>query len=207
MFRLTDTLSSWALNLILNIIDQSGYLGIFVLSALESAAIPIPSEIVVPFAGFLAQEGRFIFWVLVTLVSLANLTGSVGIYWIARVWGRPILDRFGKYVLIRKHDLDKADGLFLKHGAKFIFIGRLLPVVRTFISIPAGVAKMNFFKFSFYTFFGSLPWNLALALVGFKAGENWNILSSYFHKFNFVIIGAAVAGIVLYVIHHFKKHE
>ena len=207
MFRLTEGLSAWVLNLILNIIDQSGYFGIFVLSVLESAAIPIPSEIVVPFAGFLASEGRFIFWVLVTIVSLANLTGSIGIYWIARLWGRPVLERFGKYILVRKHDLDKADELFNKHGTKFIFIGRILPVVRTFISIPAGVAKMNFLKFSFYTFFGSLPWNLVLALAGFKAGENWNVLSPYFHKFNFVIVGVIVIGVIWYLYYHFKEYE
>ena len=201
MFQIIETVSTWALNFI----DQSGYFGIFILSALESAAIPIPSEIVVPFSGFLAREGRFVFWLLVVLISLANLVGSVGIYWISRLLGRPALERFGKYVLVSKHDLDEAEILFQKHGPKFVFIGRILPVVRTFISIPAGVAKMNFWKFSFYTYFGSLPWNFALALVGFKAGENWSVLSSYFRKFDFVIIGVIIIGIGWYIYRHIKN--
>lgn len=207
MFNLIDSVSSWIFVLILKTIDQSGYFGIFILSVLESAAIPIPSEIVVPFAGFLAQQGKFILWILVVLVSLANLAGSVGVYWIARIWGRPVLEKFGRYILITNYDLDKAEILFQNHGPKFVFIGRLLPVIRTFISIPAGVARMNFFKFSFFTFFGSLPWNLVLALVGFKAGENWDILSDYFHRFNFVIVGIIAVGVIWYIKHHVEYHR
>ena len=203
MFEIIENVSRWALN----VIDQSGYFGIFILSVLESAAIPIPSEVVVPFSGFLAQQRRFILWVLVVLVSVANLVGSLGIYWISRVWGRPVLEKFGKYVLITRPDLDKAEILFQNHGPKFVFIGRILPVIRTFISIPAGVAKMNFLKFSFYTFFGSLPWNFVLALVGFKAGENWDILLPYFHKFDFVIIGVIVFGTVWYIYSHFRHKD
>ncbi|MBI4117157.1 MAG: DedA family protein [Parcubacteria group bacterium] len=194
-------ISAWALR----VIDETGYAGVFVLSVLESAGIPVPSEIVVPFAGFLAQQGRFALWAVIILVSLANLMGGVGIYWLARILGRPALERFGKYVLISKHDLNEAESLFQRHGSKFVFIGRVLPVIRTFISIPAGVARMNFWKFSFYTYFGSLPWNFALALAGFKAGENWDILSPYFRKFDFVIIGLVSAAAVWYVYRHLRK--
>lgn len=201
MFELIEIISSWALR----IIDETGYTGIFILSVLESAAVPIPSEVVVPFSGFLAAQGRFILWLVIILVSLANLVGSIGIYWLARTLGRSALEKFGKYIFISRHELDKADVLFQKHGSKFVFVGRLLPVVRTFISVPAGVAKMNFWKFSFYTFFGSLPWNFALALVGFKAGEKWDFISPYFHKFDFVIIGLVLAMIIWYIYRHFKK--
>lgn len=200
MFEIIEAISGWALQ----IIDQSGYFGIFILSALESAAVPIPSEIVVPFSGFLAQQGRFVFWILVILISLANLAGGVLIYWISRLLGRPVLERLGKYVLISRHDLSEAETLFRKHGPKFVFIGRLLPVIRTFVSIPAGLAKMNFLKFSFYTYFGSLPWNFALALIGFKAGENWNIILPYFRRFDFVIIGGVIVLIFWYIYRHIK---
>jgi len=127
------------------------------------------------------------------------------VYWLARLLGRPVLENFGKYIFISKHELDKADILFKKYGSNFVFIGRLLPVVRTFISVPAGVAKMNFWKFSFYTFFGSLPWNLALALVGFKAGEKWDLLLPYFRRFDFVIIGLVLAVIIWYIYRHLKR--
>ena len=203
MFEIIEAVSKWALS----VIDQSGYFGIFVLSVLESAAVPIPSEIVVPFSGFLAAQGRFAFWVLVTLVSLANLVGGIGIYWISRLLGRTLLERFGKYILISRHELDEAERLFQKHGFKFVFIGRLLPVIRTFISIPAGIAKMNFLKFSFYTYFGSLPWNFALALVGFKAGENWDVLLPYFRKFDFVIIGIGIVLAGWYIYRHIKNRH
>jgi len=201
MFEVIEVISRLAFA----VIDQSGYLGIFILSALESAAIPIPSEIVVPFSGFLAAEGRFVFWGVVILASVANLAGGIGLYWLSRILGYPFLEKFGRYILISRHDLDKAEILFRRHGSKFIFAGRLLPVIRTFVSIPAGVAKMNFFKFSFYTFFGSLPWNFALALVGFKAGENWDILLPYFRQFDFVIMGLIFAAAVWYLYRHLRK--
>ena len=201
MFEIIEWVGLWALK----IIDQSGYFGVFILSALESAAVPIPSEVVVPFAGFLANQGRFVFWFLVLMVSLANLAGGAGLYWISRLLGRSVLERFGKYILISSHDLDEAERLFLKYGFRFVFIGRILPVVRTFISIPAGIAKMDFWKFSFYTFFGSLPWNFALALAGFKAGENWDFLLPYFRQFDFVIIGAVITFVAWYIYRHLKR--
>lgn len=201
IFRVIEIISAWALK----VIDQTGYLGIFLLSMVESAGIPIPSEIVVPFSGFLAQQGRFNFWLLVLVVSLANLIGSVVIYWISRSGGRWLLEKFGKYFLISQHELNHVDQLFFRHGVKFVFWGRLLPVIRTFVSIPAGVAKMSFWKFSFYTLLGSLPWNFALALIGFKAGENWDMLHSFFRKFDFVIIGIIIVAIAWYIYRHIKK--
>ena len=172
---------------------------------LESAAIPIPSEIVLPFSGFLAIQGKFNFWIVVLVATFANLIGSIILYWISYFGGRRLIESYGKYILVSAHEIRHADELFAKHGSLVIFIGRILPVIRTFISIPAGVAKMNFGKFMGYTFLGSLPWNFALALIGFKAGENWDILSPYFHKFDFVIIGVLMGGIVWYILRHFRK--
>jgi len=203
MFEIISIISSWALKFI----DQTGYLGVFLLSALESAAIPIPSEVVVPFSGFLAAQGRFNFWIVVLVATFANLIGSIILYWISYFGGRRLIESYGKYILVSAHEIRHADELFAKHGSLVIFIGRILPVIRTFISIPAGVAKMNFGKFMGYTFLGSLPWNFALALIGFKAGENWDILSPYFHKFDFAIMAVGLVFIIWYILRHFKhKH-
>jgi|SRR6185369_8438773 len=165
---LTEFLS----NLALSIIHSLGYSGVFILSALESAAIPIPSEIVLPFSGFLVISGQFNFWAVVLIATFANYVGSTVLYWIGRSGGRWILERYGKYVLIQKHDIEVGDAWFHRHGSKAVFFGRLLPVIRTFISLPAGVNRMNFKKFSLYTVAGALPWNAALVYVGIKTGEH-----------------------------------
>lgn len=202
MTVIISQISSWALG----VIDKAGYAGVFVLSALESAAIPIPSEIVVPFSGFLASSGRFGLFAVILVATLANLIGSIILFLIGRSGGRWILERYGKYVFIHQKDLDLGDRWFLKYGVRAVFFGRMLPVVRTFISLPAGVAGMNFKKFIFYTFFGALPWNFVLAYVGFKMGENWEILHPYFQKLNYAIAGLIVVGILWYIFKH-KKHR
>ena len=191
----------------MSIITQSGYFGIFILSALESAAIPIPSEVIIPFSGFLAEQGRFSFWLVVAVATIANTVGSIFLYLISLKGGRWILEKYGKYILISSHELDFADDIFSKYGSKIVFIGRILPIARTFISIPAGVTRMNFSKFVSYTVLGSLPWNFILALIGFKAGENWDILSPYFRKFDFVIIGGVAIGIIWYIYSHLKRRS
>lgn len=187
-------------------IDKTGYIGVFILSALESAAIPIPSEIVVPFSGFLASSGRFSLLAVVLIATAANLAGSIILFLIGRSGGRWILERYGKYVFIHQKDLDLGDRWFVKHGARAVFFGRMLPVVRTFISLPAGVAGMNFKKFTAYTFLGALPWNFALAYVGFKMGENWEVLHPYFRQTNYIIAGVIVLGILWFLLKHTKKH-
>lgn len=200
MSTLISQISGWALG----VIDKTGYAGVFILSMLESAAIPIPSEIVVPFSGFLASSGRFGLLAVVLVATAANLTGSVILFLIGRSGGRWILERYGKYVFIHQKDLDLGDRWFLKHGVKAVFFGRMLPVVRTFISLPAGVAKMNFKKFAAYTFLGALPWNFALAYIGFKMGENWEVLHPYFQKLNYAIAGLIGVGILWYIFKHQK---
>ncbi len=185
---LTDFLS----NLALSSIHALGYFGVFILSMIESAGIPIPSEIVLPFSGFLVVSGQFQFWSVVLIATAANYLGSAILYWIGYSGGRWIIVRYGKYVLIREHDIEIGESWFKRHGVKAVFFGRLLPVVRTFISLPAGVARMDFKKFSVYTLLGALPWNLALVYVGIKTGEHWNSLHKYFHIIDIVIIVAAV---------------
>jgi membrane protein DedA with SNARE-associated domain len=201
MFELIEIISKWALS----IIDQNGYFGIFILSVLESAAIPIPSEVVVPFSGFLAEQGRFNLLLVGLVATAANLAGGAALYFVSLKGGRRFLEKYGKYVLISNNEIVRADQIFADYGSKIIFFGRLFPVIRTYISIPAGISRMSFLKFSLYTFVGSLPWNFALALVGFKAGENWDVLSVYFHRFDFVIIGLVLFVIVWYIFRHLKK--
>lgn len=201
MFELISYISEWALA----VIKDTGYTGIFVLSALESAAIPIPSEVVVPFSGFLAASERFSLWGVVWVATLANLAGSVVLFLIGRSGGRWVVEKYGKYLLIHKKDLERADAWFEQHGIKAVFFSRMLPVVRTFISLPAGIAKMNIWKFSLFTFLGALPWNFVLAFIGYKTGENWNLLHNYFRKANVFVVVLILAVVVWYIIKHTKE--
>lgn len=203
MFEIISYISEWALS----VIKETGYAGIFVLSALESAAIPIPSEVVVPFSGFLAVSEKFSFWGVVWVATLANLAGSIILFFVGSSGGRWIVEKYGKYVFIHRKDLDRADAWFEKHGIKAVFFSRMLPVVRTFISLPAGIAKMNIWKFSLFTFLGALPWNFVLTLVGYKAGENWNLLHAYFRKANIFIVILIIAAVVWYAIKHIKVNQ
>lgn len=201
MVEIISYISGWALE----VIDKTGYAGIFLLSALESAAVPIPSEVVVPFSGFLAASGKFSILGVVAVATLANLAGSIVLFLIGKSGGRWILEHYGKYVLIHKKDLNTADKWFLKHGAATVFWGRMLPVVRTFISLPAGIANMGLTRFSLFTLLGALPWNFALALVGLKAGENWDLLHGYFRKADIFIVILVIVGAVWYITRHLKK--
>lgn len=203
MVEIVSYISEWALG----VIDKTGYAGIFLLSALESCAIPIPSEVVVPFSGFLAVSGRFSVWMVILIATIANLAGSVILFWIGKSGGRWFLERYGKYVLIHKHDMERGDEWFAKYGTKAIFWGRMLPVVRTFVSLAAGVGRMNFLKFLVVTFLGSLPWNGALAVIGYKAGENWNILHDYFRKADIFIGIVIVIFVAIYLWKHVQKRR
>ncbi len=203
MFEILSRVSNWAFEFI----NTTGYVGIFILSALESAAIPIPSEVVVPFSGFLAAGGKFSLLGVVLVATAANLAGSVILFLIGRSGGRWILENYGKYVLIHRRDLDIADRWFAKHGTATVFWGRMLPVVRTFISLPAGIGGMSLARFSLFTFLGALPWNFVLAFIGLKAEENWNMLHDYFRKADIFIVILVVAFVVWYVWRHKKMRH
>ncbi|MDP2947681.1 MAG: DedA family protein [Nanoarchaeota archaeon] len=193
------TILAWLANLAITVISSSGYLGITGLMTLESACIPIPSEVIMPFAGYLVTIGEFsLFWVII-FGAIGNLIGSIIAYAIGFYGGRPFIEKYGKYILIRKEELDRADIFFKKHGSLSVFFSRLLPIVRTFISLPAGIAKMPFWKFSFYTFFGSLFWSGILAYIGVFLGGNWRSLEVYFKKFDWAIGVLLIVGIVYFI--------
>ncbi len=201
MVELISYVSEWALE----IINSTGYVGVFILSALESAAIPIPSEVIIPFSGFLVAGGKFSILGVVIVSTLANLFGSIILFLIGRSGGRWILENYGRYVFIHKKDLDVADRWFVKYGNTAVFWGRMLPVIRTFISLPAGVSKMDLGRFSLFTFLGALPWNLLLVLIGLKAGENWNVLHNYFRKADIVIVALIMVLASWYVWRNLRK--
>lgn len=191
--------------IVIDIISTLGYAGVFLAMAIESACIPLPSEIIMPFSGYLVFTGEFNFWLVGVVGALGNLGGSLAAYWLGARGGRPLVEKYGKYILISHHDLDLADRWFSRYGRSTVFFTRLMPVVRTFISFPAGMTRMNLTTFSIYTFLGALPWSLALTYVGFKLGENWDTLGGYFHSAD-IIIGILLAvGITWYVWRHVRN--
>jgi membrane protein DedA with SNARE-associated domain len=185
---------------------SGGYLGIVLAMALESCCVPLPSEIVMPLAGFFAvlYPERFSLVGAALAGAVGCLIGSAAAYGIGRAGGRPLLLRYGRYVLISQADSDRADRLFARHGNAVTFFSRLLPVVRTYISLPAGIARMDFPRFCMYTLLGSLPWCLALAWVGTKLGENSRELGTVFHGLDVVILGALAVAVGLYVWRHIR---
>ncbi len=190
---------------ILGVISSLHYGGVALLMAIESACIPLPSEIIMPFAGFLVSKGEMTLWGIALAGAIGCVLGSIPAYYLGMLGGRPMAEKYGKYVLISKKDLDMADRWFATHGEITIFIARLLPAVRTFIAFPAGVARMNMSKFIIYTFVGSLIWCYALGYIGMKAGEHWEDLKVYFHEFHYVIAAVGIAFAIWYVRRHFKN--
>lgn len=182
-------------NFIISVISTSGYVGITILMAIESAAIPLPSEIIMPFSGYLVSQGNFSFWWVSIWGAIGNVLGSMIAYAVGFWGGRPLIERYGKYILIRKHELDRADNWFKNYGQSTVFFSRLLPAVRTFISLPAGMAKMNIGKFAMYTFAGSFPWSLGLTYVGYRLGGEWENIRVYFHRLD-LVIGVIILGLV-----------
>ena len=192
---------------IISVISTMGYGGILLLMVIESACIPLPSEIIMPFAGFLVFKGELTLWLVALAGAVGCVIGSIPAYYVGMYGGRPLAEKYGKYILLSKNDLDMADRLFAKYGEIIIFIARLLPAVRTFIAFPAGVARMNIPKFIMYTFIGSLIWCWLLAYAGMKFGEHWDNLKVYFHEFHYVIIVAGVIFLIRYIRRHFKHAQ
>jgi membrane protein DedA with SNARE-associated domain len=186
-------------------ISALGYPGVILLMGIESACIPLPSEIIMPFSGYLVYTGRFELWAVSVAGAVGCVLGSLVAYWVGMYGGRPVIEKYGRYVLISLHDLDMADRWFARRGEVIVFASRLLPVIRTFIAFPAGVAKMNLTRFVVYTFLGSLPWCLGLAYVGQKLGEQWDkndTLKTWFHRFDFLIGIAGLLFIVWWIWRH-----
>ena len=184
-----------------------GYSGIVLLMAIESACIPLPSEIIMPFSGYLVSTGQMNLWLVALAGAVGCVLGSLVAYWVGSKGGRPLIEKYGRYVLVSPHDLDMADRWFASRGEIIVFVSRLLPAIRTFIAFPAGVARMNLKRFVLYTFAGSLPWCLGLAYVGQKLGEKWNkddTLKTWFHRFDFLIGIAAVLLVSWWIWRHVK---
>lgn len=186
---ITDTLADW----VTGVVEDIGLWGIFLLMAPESACIPIPSEPTMLFAGFAAERGEYPWWAPGLVASVANLVGSWVAY-AAGYYGRTELLEQRRFVHISPKHLAWADRFFARHGDKAVFFSRMLPIVRTFISLPAGIARMPFWRFSILTFLGALPWNTGLVLAGYAASENWEDLREYLHLIDYAVVAVIVVG-------------
>ncbi|MFM7481530.1 MAG: DedA family protein [Candidatus Methylopumilus sp.] len=200
--KLIGLLAVW----IMSVISSMGYGGIVLLMAIESACIPLPSEIIMPFAGYLVYKSQMVLWIVAFMGALGCVLGSIPAYYIGKTGGRNLAEKYGRFVLISKKDLKMADDWFKNYGEIIIFIGRLLPAVRTFIALPAGIARMNMTKFIIYTFVGSFIWCWTLAYIGMVFGEQWDTLKFYFHKFHYVIAAGTAIFIAWYIRRHFQNN-
>ena len=200
----TDILK-WIVTFVTATISTMGYAGVVLLMAIESAAIPLPSEVIMPFSGYLVHLGRFTLHGSALAGAVGCVLGSLVAYAVAAWGGRAFVHRYGRYVLISRHDLDLAERLFNRYGSPIIFFSRLMPVVRTFISLPAGLARMPLVRFIVYTFLGSYPFCYALAYFGFKLGEHWHSLEAQFRKYDLLIGALLVAGAVWWIRRHLNS--
>jgi membrane protein DedA with SNARE-associated domain len=197
----------WLEHVITTYLGEYGYPAVFVLMVLESACIPIPSEVTMVFGGFLVSRGDLDFFWVAMLGTMANVLGSWLAYWVGLRGGRPLIERWGRYVFLREHELDRAHDWFERHGEAAVFVSRLLPVVRTFISLPAGVARMHFGKFTLYTFLGCLPWTFALTWAGMLLGDNWETFLRYGDPISWVIAGVSVVLIAWWLVRRFRARR
>ena len=186
-------------------IEQYKLLAIYITMTLESACIPIPSEVVMPYAGHLAAKGSLAMWQATLVGAIANLSGSWLAYTAGRFGGRSFIDRYGKYIFLSHKHLAMADHWFATNGEATVFLSRMLPAVRTFISLPAGIARMNIVKFSLYSFLGSLPWNFLLVYLGYTFTDRWDELQLYLHEFNIVAFSGIAVVVVGYL--YWRKNK
>jgi membrane protein DedA with SNARE-associated domain len=199
--KLIALLSEW----IKNVISAGGYKGIFALLALNSSGIPIPSEVILPFSGYLVHQGRFNLILVAISGAIGCNIGSALAYWIGAKGGRPLVERYGKWVLMSNHDLDRMTGFFDRFGSITILIGRMLPIVQTYVAFPAGIARMPRLRFHIYTTIGSLIWYFCLAWAGMKLGAAWDTdprMHEWFHRFHLIVVAALAAGVVWFVWSH-----
>lgn len=194
--------------LLVGAIASGGYLSVIVLMAIQSACIPIPSEVIMPLAGYALAHTQFQLIILATVASLASNLGSIPAYWVGAYGGRPMVERYGSYLLLSRRDLDLVDHFFARYGSITVLIGRMLPIVRTFIAFPAGVAKMNQLRFHIYTFIGSWPWCYVLAYVGMKLGAQFTTnprFKEFFNRFHHSVEALLIIGFLWFVISHWKN--
>ena len=184
---------------IINLIDETGYLGVFILMILESALMPVPSEVILPFSGYVAYLGKLDLILIVIIGTVANLIGSIIAYYVGLYGGRRFVSKYGKYILLREGHIDLAERLFNDYGEVIIFVGRMLPAVRTVISFPAGVGRMDMKKFVIYTTIGSIPWNFMLTYIGFILGDNWGDIITFFERADIVFVAALLMILIYYI--------
>lgn len=203
---MTALLSSLT-HFITSYISSAGLLGIGVLMAFESAGIPIPSEVIMPFGGFLVFQGQFTLLAIALFGALGNLVGSLIAFAIGLYGGRPLVERYGKYILLSQKDLARADKFFAQQGSLTVFVGRVLPIVRTYISFPAGIARMKIVPFAIYTFVGAFIWSYFLGYVGVRLGEHWEAIRAIGHKFDVAIAVLLIFAIVWYIWRHIRQNK
>lgn len=201
------TLTAPIVDFAINLMQSAGYTGVAVLMIAESMILPVPSEAVMPFAGFLIADGTFSWLGVIVFSTVGSIIGSLISYWIGAAGGRPLVQRWGKYVLVTHHDLDMTDRFFQRYGGWAVFTSRFIPVVRHFISIPAGVAKMPMGKFLLATVVGATLWNTFLAWVGVKLGENWERIRQYSEKTDIVVLILLVGLLAAYIYRHVRRRE
>ena len=202
MFSLVEYIS----NIIIYIVENLGYLGVFLAMTVESACIPLPSEVIMPFAGFAVYEGKMSLLGITVVGALGNLFGSLIAYFVGLKGGRPFLEKYGKYILLTHSQLERAEDWFEKYGHEAVFVSRVLPGIRTFISLPAGIARMDLKKFITYTFLGSLPWCFVLGYLGVQLGPKWDVIRGYFHILDVIVI-LAVIGVLTYFVYQHKNKD
>jgi len=201
-------MSEKIISLLVGAIATGGYASVILLMAIQSACIPIPSEVIMPLAGYALAHTQLDLIILATVASLASNLGSIPAYWVGARGGRPMVERYCSYLLLSRRDLDLVDRFFDHYGSITVLIGRMLPIVRTFIAFPAGIAKMNQLRFHIYTFIGSWPWCYALAWVGMKLGATWNTdprFKEIFHRFHLAVEAVLIIGFLWFVISHWKN--
>ena len=195
---------------LVNAISTIGYPGVFISVFLESFFAPIPSEIILPFSGFVASTGKMDLVFVIVIATVAAYLGSLPFYFIGK-WGeKPVINfinKYGKYLFIQQKDVDKVFGAFDKYGKGVVFFGKLIPMIRTLISFPAGVAKMQFARFSMYTLLGSLTWNILLTYAGYQLGDHWSVVSKWIEKYQNVILVLIIIAVLLYIIRRIKSRR
>ncbi|MBM3926994.1 MAG: DedA family protein [Sphingomonadales bacterium] len=204
---MVEQILSFLAGIVISVIEATGYWGVAILMAIESACVPLPSELIMPFAGYLVSQGKMNLYLAATAGALGCNLGSIVAYEVGKRGGRPFVLRYGKYLLIGADELDAADRFFVRWGSAAVFVGRLLPVIRTFIAFPAGVARMPLVPFHIYTFVGSWPFCFALAWVGRELGAAWHgdpRVRAVFHSLDAVIGVAIVVAVIWYVRHRLK---
>lgn len=205
MLEIFNTVMEIVVERVTGFIAALGYWGIALGMAIESANVPLPSEVILPFGGYLVAIGRLDFFWAAMAGTLGGLAGSIFSYFIGLKGGRPFLQRYGRYFGFSEKHFRQAEWWFEHYGEATVFFTRLMPVVRTFISLPAGIAGMNFLKFVIYSFLGSLPWCFFLTYLGYKLGQHWHLLKPWFHRMD-VLVLAAILALVLYLLWK-KKHK